>query len=111
MSTILKYKNYIGSVEFSEEDNILYGKVLGINNLLSYEGETVSELKADFEGVIDDYLEMCNKENKEPEMAFKGSFNVRIDPKLHKKLYLYAKKHNTSINSCVEKALEKSLAY
>lgn len=110
MSSMLRYKNYIGSIEFSEEDDILYGKVLGINSLLSYEGNTVKELKADFEGVIDDYLELCAKQGKEPEMAFKGSFNVRIDPKLHKKLFLLAKRNHTSINSIVEDAIEKALA-
>ena len=110
MSTILRYKGYIGSIEFSDEDDILYGKVLGINSLLSYEGNTVKELKADFEGVIDEYLDLCKSEGKEPEMAFKGSFNVRIDPKLHKKLYLYAKRKHTSINSCVEEAIKKALA-
>lgn len=110
MSTILKYKDYIGSVEFSDEDNILYGKVLGIKSLLSYEGNTVKELKADFESVIDDYLELCKTEGKQPEIAFKGSFNVRIDPKLHKKLYLYAQRKHTSINSCVEEAIKTALA-
>lgn len=53
----LKYKGYTGSVEYSEEDNCLYGKVLGLRkDCITYEGETISELKSDFEGAIDDYL-------------------------------------------------------
>ena len=56
---VLEYKGYTGTVEFSAEDNILFGKVIGIDGLISYEGESVSSLKEDFEAAVDDYLEMC----------------------------------------------------
>ncbi len=71
MSKVLQYKDYIGSVELSPEDGILYGKVLGIRALISYEGTTVSELISDFQGAIDDYLEMCSEEGIAPEKACK----------------------------------------
>lgn len=109
MKNIIEYKGYIGSVEFSEEDEIFFGKVLGIRSLLSYEGETAKELISDFHEAVDEYLDMCESENKEPERAYKGSFNVRISPDLHKKLVVYALNHDMSLNKYVEKVLETAV--
>ena len=105
MNNTMEYKGYIGSVEFSETDKILFGKVQGIRSLISYEGTTVSELIADFHGAVDDYLAICDREGKIPEKAFKGSFNVRFkDPELHKKAAVYV-----SLNSVVEESVAEYL--
>ena len=109
MSNTMEYKGYIGSLEFSEQDFIFFGKVMGIRALLSYEGSTAEELVADFHGAGDDYLAMCEAEGKEPEKAFKGSFNVRIPPELHKKLVVRATAQQMSLNSYVEWALQNSV--
>jgi len=101
----MEYKGYIGSVEFSEEDGIFHGKVQGIRALISYEGTTAQELVDDFHTAIDEYLELCEKENMEPEKAYKGSFNVRISPELHKKAVVYAYSQQTSLNRVMEDAL------
>lgn len=62
---LLKYKDYTGSVDYSEEDNCLYGKVLGMSkNMITYEGQDVNELRKDFEGAIDDYLIVCKAKDK-----------------------------------------------
>lgn len=106
MIEAMHYKDYVGSIEYSEEDNILYGKVLGIRSLILYEGKNVDELRKDFEESIDMYLNDCLKENVEPEKSFKGSFNIRINPKLHMELATYALKNNTSLNKVVEEALQ-----
>ena len=110
MNNTIQYKGYIGSVEFSEEDSIFYGKVMGIRSLISYEGESARELLEDFHGVVDDYLESCKAEGKEPEVAFKGSFNIRLSPELHKRIYIYAATHQMSMNRYIEEILEKSPA-
>ncbi len=110
MNNTIQYKGYVGSVEFSEEDGIFYGKVMGIRSLISYEGETAKELLEDFHGAVDDYLESCAEKGTQPEIAFKGSFNVRLSPELHKKIYLYAMAHQMSMNHYVEEALENSPA-
>ncbi|RKJ04728.1 type II toxin-antitoxin system HicB family antitoxin [bacterium D16-54] len=110
MNNTIQYKGYIGSVEFSEEDSIFYGKVMGIRSLISYEGESARELLADFHGAVDDYLESCKAEGKEPEVAFKGSFNIRLSPELHKRIYIYAAAHQMSMNRYIEEILEKSPA-
>lgn len=108
--SVMKYKDYVGSVEFSEEDGIFFGKVLGIRSLLSYEGANASELVEDFHGVVDDYLVLCKEEGTEPEKAYKGSFNIRITPELHRTLALKAIAENLSLNSFVEKTLVRAMA-
>ena len=110
MNNTMEYKGYIGSVEFSEEDGILFEKVMGIRALISYEGETGKELLADFHGAVDDYLSLCSEKGIEPERAYKGSFNVRISPELHKKVAVCAASRQLSLNSFVENALRASVA-
>ena len=83
---------------------------MGIRSLISYEGESARELLADFHGAVDDYLESCKAEGKEPEVAFKGSFNIRLSPELHKRIYIYAAAHQMSMNRYIEEILEKSPA-
>ena len=107
MSNLLEYKGYYGTVEFSAVDKILFGKVIGINSLISYEGDSVQNLREDFEGAIDDYLEMCAENGMEPEKAYKGSFNVRVSPELHKTLAFYSASRGQSLNSAVEEAIKR----
>lgn len=109
MNNTIEYKDYIGSVEFSESDGIFFGKVLGIRSLISYEGTNAKNLVKDFHGAVDDYLEECRASGKEPEKAYKGSFNIRISPELHKDAAVYALSHNISLNSFVEKSIKEAL--
>lgn len=106
MSNLISYKNYNGTVEFSKEDQCLYGKVVGIKSLLSYEGNSVQELQTDFQNVIDEYLNDCEERDVQPEQPYKGSFNVRIKPELHRNIALYAIEHGKSLNAVVEEAIE-----
>ncbi len=105
MSNLLSYKNYNGTVEYSKEDNCLFGKVIGIKSLLSYEGDSVKELELDFKNVIDEYLEDCKKQHVAPEQPYKGTFNVRISPELHRSIAIYAIEHGKSLNAAVEEAI------
>lgn len=106
MNNTMEYKGYVGSVEFSEEDALFYGKVMGIRALISYEGVSAKELINDFHGAVDDYLAMCAEEGIEPERAYKGSFNIRISPELHKQAVITAIAQNMSLNSFVEKSIQ-----
>ena len=110
MNNTIQYKGYVGSVEFSEDDGIFFGKVMGIRSLISYEGENAHDLIENFHGAVDDYLETCKAEGKEPEVAFKGSFNIRLSPELHKRIFIYAASHQMSMNRYIEETLEKSPA-
>jgi predicted HicB family RNase H-like nuclease len=109
MSTLLKHKGYAGTVEYSDEDKILYGQVVGIRSLISYEGYSVEELEQDFKVAIDDYLIECKEENIEPEKPFKGSFNVRIGSKIHAMIASQAVKLNISLNQFVKDAILERL--
>ena len=111
MKRTLTYKGYHGSVEFSLEDNTLFGQVIDTNSLISYEGTTLDELKKDFENAIDDYLKMCKEHNEKPEKAYTGIFNVRLEPEMHKRLALYAKEHDESLNASVKNAVTQMLAH
>ena len=110
MNNTFEYKGYIGSIEFSEEDALFFGKVMGIRSLISYEGKNADELISDFHSAVDDYIAVCEAEGREPEKAYKGSFNIRISPELHKQLVVCATSRQMSLNSFVENALRKSVA-
>lgn len=105
MNNLMEYKGYVGTVEFSEEDRMLYGKVIGICTLISYEGASATELVEDFHGAVDEYLAVCDAEGIRPEKAYKGSFNIRISPELHKRAALCAMDQHISLNKFVENAV------
>lgn len=105
MSNTMDYKGYTGSVEFSPEDRLLFGKVLGIKALISYEGASADELLEGFQGAVDDYLAHCESQGVAPEKPYKGSFNVRIPPELHRQANLFADAHHISLNETVKNAL------
>ncbi len=105
----LEYKGYTGSIEYSKEDKLLYGKVLGIKSLLSYEGMTGTKLEEDFRGIIDEYLAECNEKDRKPEKPFKGSFNVRLTSELHRLAALKAMEMNTSLNTFVSESIRERL--
>ena len=110
MNNIMHYKNYIGSVEFSENDGFFFGKVQGIRSLISYEGTNAVELISDFHGAVDDYLAMCEEEGKQPETAYKGSLNIRFhNSDTHRRAAIYALTHGQSLNSFIEDAVEERL--
>lgn len=109
MDDILEYKGYYATVHFSAEDEVFYGKIIGINDLVSFEGSTVKELKKAYHEAIEDYLETCNELGKEPEKTYKGSFNVRIPSELHRKAAQYAILRNMSLNEFVKQAIDQVL--
>jgi predicted HicB family RNase H-like nuclease len=110
MSNLLSYRNYNGTVEYSKEDECLFGKVVGIKSLLSYEGNSVQELEKDFETVIDEYIADCEERGVQPEQPYKGTFNVRISPDLHRYIAVYAMEHGKTLNAAVEEAIYKMVA-
>ena len=105
----LHYKDYIGSVEFSEEDAVFHGKVIGIKSLLSFEGDSVVALVEDFHNAVDEYYDFCIENGKEPEKPYKGSFNVRIGADLHRKAAMHAITKGISLNAFVEDAIRRTV--
>jgi len=106
---ILMYKGFIGSVHFSAEDDVFFGKIEGINDLITFEGGSVIELRNAFHYVIDEHIRDCKIENIPVEKSYKGSFNIRLTPDLHRRAALAAKVHGNTLNGFVKKAIERSL--
>lgn len=108
MNSMLEYRGYHASVEYDAEDEIFVGEVFGITDSLNFHGTSVPELKKMFEQCIDNYLDLCEKIGKNPDKEFKGTFNVRIPPELHKKVALEAAKQKITLNQYVAQAISQS---
>lgn len=105
-SKTLEYKGFQGSFECDFESSIMYGKILHINDLVTYESDTPKGLKEEFILAVDDYIETCKELGVEPDKPFSGSFNIRIGTTLHKDLAKFAVRNSKSINECVKDAIE-----
>jgi predicted HicB family RNase H-like nuclease len=110
MSETLQHRDYDGSVLYSAEDRMLHGRILGIRDMVSYGGTDVESLEANFRDAVDEYLAFCAAEDKTPDTPFKGTFNVRVGPDLHKRAALLAESRKTKLNTVVQQALEEYLS-
>lgn len=106
MKNMLEYKGYYGSVNYSKDDDILYGKIEFIHDLVDFQGASLSEIKSAFHTSVDEYIETCKENNKIPDQPFKGSFNVRIGAELHRQVAISAAQYNISLNDWVTKAIK-----
>lgn len=108
----LRYKGYVGSVEMSEEDNCLYGHVLDLprETEITYEGETVAQLKEDFMNAVDDYIAYCESKGVQPCKSCKSALNIRISPDAYTKIAQIAAQAGISINAFVRQAIDKQIA-
>lgn len=111
MKDFLEYKDYLGSVHFNADDEIFYGKIECIDDLISFEGNTVNELKAAFIEAVEDYIELCKEAGKPAEKSHKGSFNIRISPAIHKKAKRQAIMQGISLNQFIQQAVEQAVTY
>jgi predicted HicB family RNase H-like nuclease len=108
MTGTLNHHGYTGSVEFSEQDGLLHGKLIGIRDAITYEGKDVKSLTRNFRQAIDEYLAFCEAEGKKPDKPFKGSLNIRISPELHRALATRAEQKQKSLNAVISDALESA---
>lgn len=107
MNNIFEYKGYHTKVEFNSESFTLRGKIEGINDFVDFECNDVNLVEKEFQNAVDDYLEFCKEVGKEPEKEYKGTFNVRIEPELHRKLAIMASKNGESMNAAISKAVKE----
>ena len=106
MENYLKHKDYIGTVEYSSEDAVLFGKIIGINDLVTYEADSVAKIKKAFIEAVEDYLITCKEIEKEPNKYFKGVFNVRTSKDNHRALAIIAEKNKMKLNEVINKAFD-----
>ena len=106
----LKYKGYTGSVEYSEEDKCLFGKVLGLKkDCITYEGESIPQLQEDFEGAIDAYLQSCANRGVSPSKPYSGRFVIRMTSDLHWKVAMAAAESGSTINDFINRAVSREV--
>lgn len=106
----MKYKGYTAHVEYDDEAKIFHGEVLGIKDVVTFQGTTVIEIEQAFKDSVEDYLAFCKKRGELPDRPFSGKFNLRIPPDLHAKLSIAAQLHGESLNNYITKMLKQSLA-
>lgn len=105
----MEYKGYVARIEFDESANVFHGQVLNLRDVITFEGESVTELEKAFRDSVDDYLDFCASRNEEPEKPFSGKFLVRVDPSLHRRAAIAAGRVGESLNSWVGRAIERML--
>jgi predicted HicB family RNase H-like nuclease len=105
----MEYKGYVGKVEFDDEANIFHGEVINLRDVITFEGETVEELRQAFHESVDDYLEFCADRGEDPEKPYSGKFVVRVGPELHKSIVIEARKRGKSLNTWVSEALSRAI--
>ena len=106
---MMKYKEYIGKVEFDDEANIFHGEIVGIRDVITFQGEDVRELRQAFEESVDDYLALCSERNEEPDKPCSGKFLVRLSPDLHHHAAMLAKVRGESLNAFVAEAIQREI--
>ncbi len=108
--SIMTYKGYVGKFEYDEEAEIFHGDVLELTDVITFQGRSIDELKQALADSVEDYLEFCAEQGKEPQRPYSGRFNVRIKPELHQRIAARAAADGKSLNAWVAEALGKVAA-
>ena len=109
MSNVLSYRGYLGIVEYDSEENILFGKIEGIADLVTFESNSVDQIVKEFHSAVDDYIAYCIEIGKTPDKPYKGSYNVRMSPDLHRKAAMFAIRNGKTLNSLTVDAVTSYL--
>ena len=109
MNNMMEYKGYHAIMEYDSDDNLLVGEVYGIEDVLNFHGRSIDEFREHFERCIDEYLEWCERIGQQPCKEYKGSFNIRISPELHRQASLTAFSQKISLNQFVATAIKHEL--
>lgn len=105
----LKHKGYSAAVTFEADSDVFVGRLVGIDDIITFEADNAQDLKSAFTEAVDDYLNHCNAIGKAPKKAFSGNFMLRVPPELHAKLAETAALNNLSLNEFAERTLERSI--
>lgn len=105
----MKYKGYQGTVIYDDEAKIFHGEVIGLKDMITFQGTSVEELEDAFKDSIDDYLEFCKKKKRAPEKPFSGNLLLRIPPEIHKEITIEAKYRGISLNAFLTELISKEI--
>ena len=105
---MLNYKGYIGHITFDDDADIFHGEVINTRDVITFQGETITELKQGLEDSVDTYLSYCKKKNREPDKPFSGNFTLRTTPDQHRDFMLAARKNGVSLNRWANQVLSEA---
>ncbi len=108
MNNLLTFKGFSARVEFDARDNIFFGRLLGIEDLITFHGESVSELQEAFQEAVIDYLEACKRIGKRPQKPFSGNLMFRVPPEVHAAVTIAAKACGKSLNQWATEVLDNA---
>jgi predicted HicB family RNase H-like nuclease len=106
---MMKYKGYIGVVNYDDEAEIFHGEVINTRDVITFQGTCVEEIKQALIDSVDDYLEFCKERGEKPDKPFSGKIMIRIPPEVHQQAYVKARESGISLNQWFEQAIEKQL--
>jgi predicted HicB family RNase H-like nuclease len=107
----MEYKGYFGSVTFDSENDVFHGEVIGIRDVITFQGKSVVELRRAFRDSVNDYLAFCQERGESPDKPLSGRFVLRIPPELHRKVHTLASKAGQSLNSWIAARLENEVEH
>jgi len=103
---MMEYKGYVAKVEFDDEADSFHGEIINLRDVITFQGQTVDELRQAFQESVEDYLAFCAERGEQPEKPYSGKFSVRMDPELHRKITIQARTTNKSLNRWISEMLE-----
>ncbi len=106
-NSVMRHKGYSAAIRYSEEDGFLVGRILGINDIVSFHGHSVEEVREQFKTALDSYLSDCEEMGKEPERPYSGKLNLRLSPDFHKAIAIEAETTGQSLNDVIVSALKQ----
>ena len=102
---MIEYKGYIGRLEFDDEAGVFHGEIINTRDVITFQGESVSELKQAFQDSVNDYLAFCANRGEAPDKPFSGQFMTRVSPELHRQVNVAAAISGKSLNAWVTEQL------
>ncbi|MFO0912069.1 MAG: type II toxin-antitoxin system HicB family antitoxin [Pirellulales bacterium] len=108
---MMEYKGYLGKVDFDDDAEIFYGEVVNTRDVVTFQGESVTELTQAFRDSIDDYLAFCNQRGETPDKPFSGRFVTRVSPELHRQAHMTAALAGKSLNAFVTEQLQAAVQH
>jgi predicted HicB family RNase H-like nuclease len=105
----MKYKGYQGTVTYDDEAKVFHGEVIGLKDMITFQGVSVEDLEQAFKDSVDDYLEFCKKKNRSPEKPFSGKLILRVPPAIHKEATIEAKNRGISLNAFLNEVIVREI--
>ena len=104
----MTHRGYAARIEYSDEDGCLIGRIAGIQDIITFHGYSVEDIRQSFQEAVDFYLETCAQRSREPQKPFSGRLMLRLPPELHARLVMQAETEGKSLNNLVTETLSQA---